>query len=253
MSNMKPKYLPVSHVIFDMDGLLLNTVPIYNDIMRTIVVRQGYKFTDKLRYSLRGRNRRDCAQLIVSHCDCSLTVEACLDQLSKQHDGKLANCKLMPGAERLIRHLYRYGYPMAIGTSSSVQSVALKSKGHEQLLSLIHHIVCGTDDPRVNKGKPAPDIFLVAAEQFDEPRPHPSSCLVFEDALNGVQAARAAGMQVVYVTDSLESPAETLRTADVDVCLQERQQQSSGVLVTDSLLNFRPELFGLPPFDVKPY
>lgn len=238
-----------------MDGTLLNTVPIYNEIMRTVVVRHGYNYSDALKENLRGRNRRDCAELIVRHCENSLTVDECMDQLIKQHAQKLPNCKLMPGADRLIRHLYRHGYPMAIATSSSAQSVALKSKGHEQLLGMIHHVVCGLDDPRVNNGKPAPDIFLVAAKQFEDPAPHPNQCLVFEDAPNGVQAARAAGMQVVYVPDFLDTPEPNNSACSIieteDLCRKERRHP--GILVTDSLLNFKPELFGLPPFESSAY
>lgn len=246
---MKLKYSPVSHVIFDLDGLLLDTVPIYNGIMASIVQRQGYPYTAALRAKLRGRNRRDCAELIVRHCENCLSVEDCLEQLNRQHSRKLANCQLMPGAEKLIRHLHKHRLPMAIGTSSSVQSVAIKSKGHENLLGLVNHVVCGTDDPRVGRGKPAPDIFLVAAQNFGDPAPPPSQCLVFEDAQNGVDAARAAGMQVVFVSDPRENPAADETQGEIIVG-RKRRVSMPGVHVIDSLVDFQPELFGLPPFEV---
>ncbi|OQR75100.1 pseudouridine-5'-monophosphatase-like [Tropilaelaps mercedesae] len=251
---MKVNNSPITHIIFDLDGLLLNTVPIYDEMMRTIVVRHGHSYSDALRASLRGRNRRDCAEMIVRHCAGCLTVDECLNQLTKQHARKLPNCQLMPGAERLIWHLHRHGYPMAIGTSSSVQSVALKTKGHEELFGLMHHVICGTDN-RVGNGKPAPDIFLVTAGAFGDPVPEPSQCLVFEDALNGVKAARAADMQAVYVADPLDVPTlEEDSTAFIEENAEIwKKRWRSGVLVIDSLLNFKPELFGLPPFESDSY
>lgn len=125
---------------------------------------------------------------------------------------------------------------------------------HQELFSLFHHKVMGTTDPDVKVGKPAPDIFLVAARRFTEPatpsdvRLIPTTrcanlfnfliffcnfqCLVFEDAPNGVRAACLAGMQSVMVPDVHVS--------------QELRKEAT--IVIDSLEQFEPELFGLPPF-----
>ena len=83
----------------------------------------------------------------------------------------------------------------------------------------------------MQNGKPAPDIFLQAASRWD-PGPPPSACLVFEDAPSGLAAAQAAGMACVMVPDPNLDPS---LTAGAD-------------LVLPSLLHFRPEVFGLPPF-----
>lgn len=113
----------------------------------------------------------------------------------------------------------------------------------------------GSSDAAVREGKPAPDIFLVAAARFPD-RPWPEQvrsfclnflhkrnslsiqmqCLVFEDAPNGVQAAVSAGMQVVMVPDPSIHP--------------ELRKQATVVL--DSLEDFQPEIFGLPAFEDAP-
>lgn len=117
---------------------------------------------------------------------------------------------------------------------------------------MFDHIVLGASDLEVKNGKPAPDIFLVAASRFENvPRPENvrenrklqvpkifknvsfPQCLVFEDSPSGVQAAVSAGMQVVAIPDH--------RTCKSKV------KSASKVLKT--LNHFQPEDFGLPPFD----
>lgn len=109
--------------------------------------------------------------------------------------------------------------------------VEIKITNHRELFKLFHHRVCGSSDPEVKQGKPAPDIFLIAASRFPE-KPDPSKCLVFEDAPNGVQAANSAGMQVVMVPDE---------RVPLEMCKLATQRLRS-------LEEFQPELFGLPPF-----
>lgn len=109
--------------------------------------------------------------------------------------------------------------------------VELKSTYHKELFALFNHKVCGSTDKEVENGKPAPDIFLVAARRFAKP-PAATDCLVFEDSPNGVTAANSAGMQVVMVPDPRLS--------------EERCAHATQVL--RSLADFKPEQFGLPPF-----
>lgn len=122
----------------------------------------------------------------------------------------------MPGAEKLVRYLKLIGVPIAIGTSSAKELVKMKTEKHKDLFNLFNHFVYGAGDPDVKNGKPAPDIFLVAAKRFPC-SPTPCNCLVFEDAPNGVTAAKAAGMQVVMVPDPAV-PKE--RTAHATIVLR---------------------------------
>jgi pseudouridine-5'-monophosphatase len=103
----------------------------------------------------------------------------------------------MPGAVRLSRHLYRHGIPMAVATSSDRRHFELKITRHREWFRIFSSVVTG-DDPAVGRGKPAPDIFLLAARTIGA---DPRRCLVFEDSPAGVEAALAAGMCVVAVPD----------------------------------------------------
>lgn len=108
--------------------------------------------------------------------------------------------------------------------------VEIKTAKHQELFKLFHHKVMGSTDPDVKVGKPAPDIFLVAASRFPD-KQSGENCLVFEDAPNGVRAAVDAGMQVVMVPD--KNLAE--------------EQRKLATLVIESLEDIKLEDFGLPP------
>ncbi len=86
---------------------------------------------------------------------------------------------------------------MAIATSTESRLYATKAAAHRGWLSIFQAVVCG-DDARVGRPKPAPDIFLAAARDLGA---RPADCLVFEDSPFGVEAALAAGMQVVALPD----------------------------------------------------
>ena len=120
---------------------------------------------------------------------------------------------------------------MAVATSSSEASTEAKIASHIETFSKFHHITTGSH-PDIKEGKPAPDIFLICANLFDQ-KVDPSSCLVFEDAPSGVQAARAAGMQVVAIPDKRVNP-DTMADA---------------TQILYSMAQFRPKEFGLPPFE----
>jgi len=118
----------------------------------------------------------------------------------------------MPGARELTRALAARGTPMAVASSSSTDMFALKTARHRAWFAGFSAIVLG-DDARVARGKPAPDIFLVAAACLGAA---PERCVVIEDAPAGVDAARAAGMHVVAVPDP-GMDAARFRDADVIV------------------------------------
>jgi pseudouridine-5'-monophosphatase len=97
----------------------------------------------------------------------------------------------------LTRHFYDSEIPQAVASSSTRHHFKLKTSRHSEWFRFFDCVVTG-DDPAVKRGKPNPDIFLVAAERLNAV---PECCLVFEDSPAGVEAARAAGMYVVAVPD----------------------------------------------------
>ncbi|XP_045504291.1 pseudouridine-5'-phosphatase-like isoform X1 [Colias croceus] len=224
-------FKPVTHVLFDMDGLILNTEDLYTVLFQNMLSKYGKEYSYDLKLRLMGRQAHESAKIVITELDLPLTVEEFLAE-SKKGEKIFEDTKLLPGARRLIEHLHQHNIPIALATSSSEESYHLKvDKHHTELFSLFPYKTFGCSDPNVKLGKPHPDIFLVTAAKFPD-KPDPERCLVFEDAVNGVKAALAAGMQVVMVPDPQ----------------MDRNLTKEATLVLNSLEEFKPELFGLPPF-----
>lgn len=224
----------VTHCLFDMDGLLLNTEHIYTRITQQILdeLNCPEKYTGDFKVTLMGGQSMEVARKIVSRYNLNIAPEKFIARQRELALHQMPTAELLPGVERLLHHLAAHKIPIALATSSSKEMYDLKTIQHTKFFDLFNHKVYGSSDAEVVHGKPAPDIFIVAARRFPD-QPDPSQCLVFEDAPNGVKAALAAGCQVVmvpeyYVTDEM------------------RQEATH---VVNSLDEFKPELFGLPPFD----
>ncbi|XP_065075168.1 probable pseudouridine-5'-phosphatase isoform X1 [Ochlerotatus camptorhynchus] len=231
-SKMAGNFRKVTHCIFDMDGLLLDTENLYTEVTQCIAEPYGKVYTWEIKQTIMGLQREAAAAAIVKALDLPITPEEYVEISTEKINQLMGNCKMMPGAERLIKHLKQNNIPIAVATSSGADSVEVKTEKHQEVFDLFHHKVMGSSDAEVKEGKPAPDIFLVAASRFPD-NPKPEQCLVFEDAPNGVTAGVSAGMQVVMVPDPHI----------------EEEQRKHATVVLNSLEEFKPELFGLPAFE----
>jgi len=183
--------------IFDLDGVLLDTEPLYTAATAEVAARFGKIYDWSIKRDCIGRGTLEAARIIVDGLSLPLAPEALVAERDRVLVDLVSRAPAIAGAEEFTRALEARGVPLAIATSTEAPLFAIKAARHRDWLSIFRAAVCG-DDPRVARSKPAPDIFLAAAQDLDAP---PADCLVFEDSPFGVEAARAAGMQVIALPD----------------------------------------------------
>ena len=222
----------VTHCIFDLDGTIFDTENVHFRAFDEVLQQYGKRHSLELWRKILGRSRQDGSRIIIKDNNLPMTIEEFLRLSDEIADRYYVDSVLLPGVEKVVRHLHAHSIPIAIGTSSSLAAVDLKFTKFSELKSFFHHVVGGSEDHEVHEGKPAPDVFLVAAKRF-EPPARPENCLVFEDSPSGVRAGLAAGMQVVMIPDAR---------------LVSEEQRREATICLNSMADFEPEVFGLPPF-----
>ena len=218
----------ISCLIYDMDGLLLDTEGIYTEVTQQIVGEYGKVFDWSVKEKIIGRRSIQAAEIIVESLDLPISPQDYLDSRKDVLLEKFKDTEALPGAKEMTTHFFKLGIPQALATSSSSPMFEAKFEKHKKWFSQFAQIVKG-DDPELKEGKPAPDIFLLAAKRLGV---DPAECLVFEDAPTGTEAALAAGMSVVVVPDP-----------NMNHCHYKNASQ-----IISSLKDFDPEYWGLPKF-----
>ena len=185
----------ITHLIYDFDGLLLDTEPIYCEVNQIIASRYGKTFTPEIHRMIMGRQALDCAQILVKVLELPLTAEEHLQARNELIFDMLPQAQPMPGALEITQRFYEAGVSQAIATSSAAVTFHKKTRHYQDWLTRFEVVVLG-DDAEVKQSKPAPDSFLVAARRLGT---LPETCLVLEDSPAGIKAAKAAGMWAVAV------------------------------------------------------
>ena len=187
----------ITHIIYDNDGLLLDTEPFYTKAHEILAARYGKVFDWTIKSRMIGLPAEDSAHVVIQALQLPLSVTEYLEERKHLLEKMFPQAEAMPGAVGLSLHLHQAGIPQAVATSSDRFYFDLKITRHQEWFKIFQCVVLG-DDPEIRQGKPAPDIFLLAATRLQA---NPSHCLVFEDSPAGVEAARAAGMFVIAVPD----------------------------------------------------
>ena len=185
-----------THLIFDLDGVLLDTEKLYTEATQTVVAEYGKTFDWSLKSLMMGRHELEAAELLVKTLELPISAEEYLRRQLPIAEGLFESAAELPGAEAFVAELIARGHVLAVGTSSTRRLYDLKTS-HLPWFKAFSAVVSG-DHPEVHALKPAPDIFLAAARAIAG---EPARCLVIEDSPAGVLAARRAGMSVVALPD----------------------------------------------------
>jgi len=183
-------------IIFDMDGLLVDSEPIWHEVEVELIESCGYTYLDEIRDVSIGMRVDEFAAILQRHYpklgDSPAAIEAAITgRMLKLPPGRI---KAMPGADELVQYVAEQGIPRAIASSSSQRIIEhfVALMGWDELIPQRYSAEF------VQRGKPAPDIYLHAAEQLGCA---PETCLALEDSRFGTMAALAAGMTCYTVPD----------------------------------------------------
>jgi HAD superfamily hydrolase (TIGR01509 family) len=198
---------PARAVIFDLDGVLVDSEPWWDAARVDFTARRGLRWGPDDQRAVMGPNSLGWARIMADRLGLDEPLEAIVDEVVA---GVVERYRSLPApaiapAVRAVRRL-GVDRPLAVASSShrAVIEAALEALG----LGSAFSVVVSSDE--VAHGKPAPDVYLETSRRLGE---DPAACLVVEDSLNGVLAGRAAGMRVVLVPSALVPPADGSREA----------------------------------------
>lgn len=187
---------PIRAVIFDLDGVLADSEPWWNEIDATLLAEYGKNYRGEYHRNVLGVSYR----LAVEFYQKAFGLSIPTDELMRRR-GEIATeffakrIGLFPSTKTVLEALQQMTLRLALATSS-VSASARPFLQRHGLTPFFEVIVTGEE---VQRGKPQPDIYLRAAEKLDVTL---ETCLVVEDALSGIAAAKAAKMRVVAIPDT---------------------------------------------------
>ena len=193
-------------VIFDMDGVIVDSGPAHLASWKRLAAEHGLEVTDEQFAETFGRPSREIIRLRWGEDLSDDDVRRFDDRKEEIYRQIIrGNVPVMPGAVALIRALHADGWLLGIGSSGPPGNVELVVEE----LGLASLLAATTNAADVSRGKPDPEVFLIAADRMGVA---PARCVVIEDAGHGVEAAHRAGMKAVALTST--HPADAFKTAD---------------------------------------
>lgn len=193
--------------IFDLDGVIVDTAVYHYKAWKRLANELGFDFTEVDNEKLKGVSRTRSLELILQWGGIQKT-EAEKEELANRKNewyvemiSKMKPDEILPGAKEFVQACKDVGIKTALGSASKNSMMILDKIGMTDMFDAI------IDGNKVSKPKPDPEVFLKAAEELAIA---PANCVVFEDAIAGIEAAKAGGMKAVGIGDP-----ETLKEADL--------------------------------------
>ena len=210
----------IQATVFDLDGLLVNTEELYQDVGTELLRRRGRTFDADLLDAMMGRPEHNALSIMIEWHGLDDTIETLADETKEIFQTLLATrLALMPGAKNLIEHIRLLDISLGVATSSGPE-FAHDVLSRVELLDAFNFILTSAD---VIAGKPDPEIYRLAAKTACA---QPEKMLVFEDSETGCKAAVASGAITVAVPSGHShqhsfSGAELIATSLADARIYE--------------------------------
>lgn len=194
--------MEIKAIIFDMDGLLVDSETVWHEAETEFIAARGHTYTQEVRKHIIGKRIDEFMGFLRDYYQLTESIDELTDDLIRRMLQLIPHkVSRQPGAAEIVSFVHEQRLPHAIASSSpmSIIDATLESQGWGHLFT----VRCSADDePR---GKPAPDVYLAAARRLGI---DPENCLALEDSPNGARAAVAAGMTCYAVPDTSHSKAE---------------------------------------------
>ena len=182
-------------VIFDMDGVIIDSEPLWEKAERILLARRGIDYNPTYRDKIVGLNQKDSGRLLKETFNLPETIEELLAErieiLLPLYEKEL---ELVPGLITILKEVKESGFLLALASSSPYKVINFVL-GKFSLNEFFSVVVSGES---VEFGKPHPDIYLYTAKKL---RVEPEECVVIEDSINGVNSAKSAGMLCIAIPD----------------------------------------------------
>ncbi|MBQ9327941.1 MAG: HAD family phosphatase [Solobacterium sp.] len=199
-----------SGAIFDMDGLMFDSERLYQETWREIADREGVVLGPHFTQDICGTSG-DLLRSVVKKYYHTDNPDSLFQECSSKVAEKMKDeVPMKPGLLELLELFTASGVKLAVASSSKAELIE-QNLSRSDTRHYFDKVVSGTF---VEHGKPAPDIFLLAAKEIGC---DPKDCYVFEDSINGVMAGLAAGCETIMVPDYI-GPTETVRNSEAHIC-----------------------------------
>ena len=196
--------------LFDLDGVIVDTAVFHFQAWRRLAQKLGGDFTEEQNEQLKGVSRVDSLKKIIEWTGATVSDEEFQRLMVEKNEWYLELVQglgpqdALPGALNFLQTAYDQGVKIALGSASKNALMILEKLGITPLFTAI------IDGNNVVNGKPHPEVFLKGAEALGL---EPSECVVFEDSIAGVQAAKTGGMSSVGIGDTETLQADIHFTA----------------------------------------
>ena len=186
--------MPIKAFLFDLDGVIVDTAIYHYQAWKRLANELGFDISEEFNDQLKGVSRTDSLDIILAHGHLTLPDEEKIRLATQKNEwylelvSRMTSDDILPGVPAFFSQVRQMGLPTALGSVSKNAPLILERIGMSNVFDAI------IDGNKISKGKPDPEVFTKGAAELGV---RPAECVVFEDAVAGVEAGKRGGMFVV--------------------------------------------------------